>query len=296
MRWIASCVASLAVATCLCGATAIARPILAIGPARTITTNGALATQARKAHRPSTHAPRPSGTTAAKTVLLGYDAVRTGRRLESGGPARILPLHGSEIRIGFIHPRLHRFPEPGQEPGRGPVLEREGASWFAHDRWCSESSKGRRLESAPGNLRLGPAWPRLLACRTRTWGQALLSGRQERSLLGRDGASNADALAPLLVDGAPGPFPLSHLGIRGPQVDHGGKRGPPAGRWWRDPHGRERHEFRAGRWWRDPDGRERHEFRPSSTRAELRSQCDYFQLRYADRCRKPWAGCLLGVG
>ena len=75
MRWIASCVASLAVATCLCGATAIARPISAIGPARTIPTNRVMATQARKAHRPSTHAPRPSGTSAPKTVLLGYDAV-----------------------------------------------------------------------------------------------------------------------------------------------------------------------------------------------------------------------------
>ncbi len=75
MRWIATCVASLAMAACLCGATAIARPVLAVAPGRTMITNGTLATRAGKAHRPTTPAPRGSGTTAADTVLLGYDAV-----------------------------------------------------------------------------------------------------------------------------------------------------------------------------------------------------------------------------
>ena len=75
MRWIASCVAGLAVAISLGGATAIAQPVLAVAPGRTMITNGTQATQAGKAHRPSTHAPRGSGTKAADTVLLGYDAV-----------------------------------------------------------------------------------------------------------------------------------------------------------------------------------------------------------------------------
>ena len=75
MRWIASCVASLALAACLCGATAVARPISPAGPAGTATTNGTLATAASKA-RGRSHKRRTSGKKAAATVLLGYDAVQ----------------------------------------------------------------------------------------------------------------------------------------------------------------------------------------------------------------------------
>ena len=74
MRWIASCVASLALAACLCGATAMARPGSRFGPPRTTSTNATWVAQGGTAQRPSTHATQTSGTRAPATVLLGYDA------------------------------------------------------------------------------------------------------------------------------------------------------------------------------------------------------------------------------
>jgi hypothetical protein len=74
MRWTATCVASLAVATCLCGAIAVARPTSPVGPARTATKNETRATQAKAGKDPA-------------TMLLGYAAVQsTSASIRAGRP------------------------------------------------------------------------------------------------------------------------------------------------------------------------------------------------------------------
>jgi hypothetical protein len=106
MRWIALCLASLAVATCLCGATAMARPISPVGPAPTATTNETQATQASKAHRPSAHAPQTSRAGVAKSVLLGYDAVQPARA--STPPGRAESFRFTDRRSGSVS-SIHVF-------------------------------------------------------------------------------------------------------------------------------------------------------------------------------------------
>ena len=76
MRWIASCVASLALAICLCGTTATARPVSAAGSAGAAKAIGKLATEASNALSRSTHRRRAKGNPAAATLLLGFDAVQ----------------------------------------------------------------------------------------------------------------------------------------------------------------------------------------------------------------------------
>ena len=277
MRWIAPCVASLVVATCVCGATAVALPISAAGPARAITTKGTLATQASKTRRRSAkHSRRPSGKKSSDNVLLGYAAVESGLGSEAAGRSETFRFSGR--RSGSVYSISVYMDARNRATGwsRGCTPTQHGHPGSLLTAGALNHPKARlgiRFECPPPRSSRGHIY--WLAVLGRGGSLYFRAGQPGRCSAG-EGTSDAAALAPPLVDGrraAPPSAASRHTRpARGP-------RAPSTGSYRRSPVAPER---RRGQ-------------RPS-TLAPLRSGCDAVELGVRGRGRRPWRGRLLGLG